>query len=57
VLQEQSSSFSSTPVSLHGSLLKFEKGRKGCDFMIMGVSLLIVDDVDVDVVKVFPEFF
>jgi len=25
--------------------------------MIMGVSLLIVDDVDVDVVKVFPEFF
>jgi hypothetical protein len=25
--------------------------------MIMGVSLLIVNDVDVDVVKVFPEFF
>jgi len=25
--------------------------------MIMGVSLLIVDDVDVDVFKVFPEFF
>ena len=45
----------STPVSLHGSLLKFEKGRTGCDFMIMGVSLLIVDDVDV--FKVFPEFF